>query len=71
MNGKVAKRLRQQARQSGAEQQTTYVKAVYNKHYFDVLTGALKQYKVYTQSMDVCVRSVYVELKKEFKSNKA
>lgn len=71
MNGKQARKLRQQARQSGAEQATTYVKAVYNKHYFDVLTGTLKQFKVYTQSMDVCVRSVYVELKKEFKSNKA
>lgn len=71
MNGKVAKRLRQQASQSGAEQQTTYVKAVYNKHYFDVLTGTLKQYKVVTMSMDLCVRSVYKELKKEFKSNKA
>lgn len=68
MNGKVAKRLRQKARQSGAEQATTYVKAVYNKHYFDVLTGTMKGYKVYTQSMDVCVRSVYVELKKEFQS---
>ena len=71
MNGKVAKRLRQKARQSGAEQATTYVKAVYNKHYFDVLTGTLKQYKVVTMSMDLCVRSVYKELKKEFKSTKA
>lgn len=71
MNQKQAKRLRQQARQSGAEQQTTYVKAVYNKHYFDVLTGTLKQYKVVTMSMDLCTRSVYKELKKEFKSNKA
>lgn len=70
MNGKQARKLRQQARQSGAEQQTTYVKAVYNKHYFDVLTGAMKQYKVYTASMDVCVRSVYKELKKEFKGSK-
>ena len=71
MRNKVSKRLRQQARQSGAEQQTTYVKAVYNKHYFDVLTGTLKQFKVVTMSMDLCVRSVYKELKKEFKSNKA
>ena len=71
MNQKQAKRLRQQARQSGAEQQTTYVKAVYNKSYFDVLTGTLKQYKVVTMSMDLCVRSVYRELKKEFKSNNA
>lgn len=70
MNGKVAKRLRQQARQSGAEQATTYVKAVYNKHYFDVLTGTLKQYKVVTMSMDLCTRSVYKELKKEFKGSK-
>lgn len=67
MNGKVAKRLRQKARQSGAEQATTYVKAVYNKHYFDVLTGTLKQFKVYSASMDVCQRSVYKELKKNFK----
>ena len=67
MNGKQARKLRQQARQSGAEQQTTYVKALYNKHYFDVLTGTLKQYKVYTQSMDVCVRSILKELKKNFK----
>ena len=71
MNGKQARKLRQQARQSGAEQQTTYVKAVYNKSYFDVLTGTLKGYKVYTATMDLCVRSVYRELKKEFKSNKA
>ena len=71
MRNKVSKRLRQQARQSGAEQQTTYVKAVYNKSYFDVLTGTLKGYKVYTATMDLCVRSVYKELKKEFKSNKA
>ena len=67
MNGNVAKRLRQKARQSGAEQATTYVKAVYNKHYFDVLTGTLKQFKVYSASMDVCQRSVYKELKKNFK----
>ena len=67
MNGKKAKALRQQARQSGAEQQTTYVKAVYNKSYFDVLTGTLKGYKVATLSMDVCVRSVYQEIKKNFK----
>ena len=71
MNGKVAKRLRQKARMTLAAQQTTYVKAVYNKSYFDVLTGTLKQYKVYSASMDLCVRSVYRELKKEFKSNKA
>lgn len=70
MNGKQSKRLRQQARQSGAEQATTYVKAVYNKHYFDVLTGTLKQFKVVTMSMDLCVRSVYKELKKEFKEGK-
>lgn len=71
MNGKQARKLRQKARMTLAAQETTYIKAVYNKHYFDVLTGTLKQFKVYTQSMDVCVRSVYVELKKEFKSNKA
>ena len=70
MNGKKAKALRQQARQSGAEQQTTYVKAVYNKNYFDVLTGTLKQYKVVTASMDLCVRSVYRELKKAYKEGK-
>ena len=71
MNGKVAKRLRQKARMTLAAQQTTYVKAVYNKSYFDVLTGTMKGYKVYTATMDLCVRSVYRELKKEFKSNKA
>ena len=38
---------------------------------FDVLTGTLKQFKVYTATMDLCQRSVYRELKKEFKSNKA
>ena len=70
MNGKQARKLRQKARQSGAEQATTYVKAVYNKHYFDVLTGTLKQFKVYSASMDVCQRSVYKELKKEFKESK-
>ena len=67
MNGKQARKLRQQAHQSGAEQQTTYVKAVYNKSYFDVLTGQLKGYRVYTLSMDVCFRSVLKELKKNFK----
>lgn len=71
MNGKVAKRLRQKARMTLAAQETTYVKAVYNKHYFDVLTGTIKGFKVATLSMDLCVRSVYQELKKEFKSNKA
>ena len=71
MNQKPVKRLRAIARTSGAEQQTTYVKAVYNKSYFDVLTGTLKRFKVVTMSMDLCVRSVYKELKKEFKSNKA
>lgn len=68
MRNKVAKALRQQARTSGADEQTTYTMEVFNKHYFDVLTGKLKQYRVYTQSMDVCVRSVYRELKKNFKS---
>ena len=71
MNGKQARKLRQKARMTLAAQQTTYVKAVYNKSYFDVLTGTLKQFKVVTMSMDLCVRSVYKELKKEFKSNKA
>lgn len=70
MNGKKAKALRQKARMTLAAQETTYVKAVYNKHYFDVLTGTLKGYKVYTQSMDVCQRSVYKELKKQFKEGK-
>ena len=70
MRNKVSKRLRQQARQSGAEQQTTYVKAVYNKSYFDVLTGTMKGYKVYTATMDLCQRSVYQELKKSFKEGK-
>ena len=71
MNGKQAKRLRQKARMTLAAQETTYVKAVYNKSYFDVLTGTLKGYKVVTASMDLCQRSVYQSLKKEFKSNKA
>ena len=67
MNGKVAKRLRQKARMTLAVQETTYVKAVYNKSYFDVLTGQLKGYKVATLSMDLCVRSVYQSLKQNFK----
>ena len=70
MNGKQARKLRQKARMTLAAQQTTYVKAVYNKSYFDVLTGQLKGYKVYSASMDLCQRSVYQELKKNFKSNK-
>lgn len=70
MNAKQARKLRQQARTSGAAVETTYTMEVYNKHYFDVLTGKLKQYKVYTASMDVCVRSVYQELKKSFKEGK-
>ena len=71
MRNKQARKLRQKARMTLAAQETTYVKAVYNKSYFDVLTGTLKGYKVATLSMDLCVRSVYKELKKEFKSNKA
>ena len=67
MNGKQSKRLRQKARMTLAAQQTTYVKAVYNKSYFDVLTGQLKGYKVATLSMDLCVRSVYQSLKQNFK----
>ena len=70
MNGKQSKRLRQKARMTLAAQETTYVKAVYNKSYFDVLTGTLKGYKVYTQSMDVCVRSVYQELKRAYVKTK-
>ena len=71
MRNKVAKALRQQARASGAADQTTYTMEVYNKQYFDPLTGKLKGFKVYSRSMDLCVRSVYQALKKEFKSNKA
>ena len=70
MNAKQARKLRQQARTSGAAQETTYTMEVFNKHYFDVLTGKLKGYKVYTASMDVCERSVYQELKKSFKEGK-
>jgi hypothetical protein len=70
MRNKVAKALRQQARQSGAVEQTTYIMEVYNKQYFDVLTGKLKGYKVVTASMDLCVRSVYQELKRSFKEGK-
>ena len=69
MNGKQSKRLRQKAHMTLAAQETTYVKAVYNKSYFDVLTGTLKGYKVYTATMDLCQRSVYKELKKNFKQN--
>ena len=68
MNAKQARKLRQQARTSGAAIETTYTMEVFNKQYFDVLTGKMKSYKVYTQSLDVCVRSVYRELKKNFKS---
>lgn len=68
MNAKQARKLRQQARTSGAAVETTYTMEVYNKQYFDVLTGKLKSFKVYTASMGVCVRSVYRELKKNFKS---
>lgn len=70
MNAKQARKLRQQARTSGAAEQTTYTMEVYNKQYFDVLTGKLKSFKVYTQSLDVCERSVYQELKKSFKEGK-
>ena len=70
MNAKQARKLRQQARTSGAAEQTTYTMEVFNKTYFDPLTGKLKGYKVYTQSLDVCVRSVYQELKKSFKEGK-
>ena len=71
MRNKIAKALRQQARQSGAAQETSYTMEVFNKTYFDPLTGKLKGYKVVTASMDLCQRSVYQALKKEFKSNKA
>ena len=70
MRNKVAKSLRKQARTSGADEQTTYTMEVFNKTYFDPLTGKLKGYKVYTASMDLCVRSVYQELKKSFKEGK-
>lgn len=71
MNGKQSKLLRKQARTSGAAQETSYTMEVFNKTYFDPLTGKLKGYKVYSQSLDLCVRSVYQALKKEFKSDKA
>ena len=67
MNAKQARKLRQQARTSGAAIETTYTMEVFNKHYFDVLTGQLKGYKVATLSMDLCVRSVYQSLKQNFK----
>ena len=70
MNQKQAKRLRNIARTSGAAQETTYIKAVYNKTYVDILTGMLKGFKVYTATMDLCQRSVYQELKENFKSSK-
>lgn len=70
MNAKQARKLRQQARTSGAPEGVSYTMEVFNKQYFDVLTGKLKGYKVYTQSMDLCVRSVYQELKKSFKESK-
>lgn len=68
MRNKVAKALRQQARTSGAAVKTTYTMEVFNKHYFDVLTGKLKSFKVYTKTLDLCERSIYQELKKNFKS---
>lgn len=71
MNAKQARKLRQQARTSGAAQETSYTMEVFNKQYFDVLTGKMKSYKVYTASIELCERSVYQALKKEFKSNKA
>lgn len=67
MNGKQSKMLRKQARTSGAAVETTYTMEVYNKQYFDVLTGKLKSYKVYTKTLDLCTRSVYQALKEEFK----
>ena len=67
MNAKQSKLLRKQARTSGASVETTYTMEVYNKQYFDVLTGKIKSYKVYTASMQVCERSVYQALKNEFK----
>ena len=70
MNGKQSRKLRHQARTSGAAVETTYIMEVYNKQYFDVLTGKLKGYKVVTASMDLCQRSVYQELKKSFKESK-
>lgn len=70
MNAKQAKKLRQQARQSGAADQTTYTMEVFNKTYFDPLTGKLKGFKVYTKTLDLCERSVYQELKKSFKEGK-
>lgn len=70
MRSKVAKALRQQARTSGAAQETSYTMEVYNKSYFDVLTGKMKSYKVVTATLDLCQRSVYQELKKAFKEGK-
>lgn len=68
MRNKQAKALRKQARTSGAAQETTYTVEYFNKYYTDLLTGTLKKYKVATLSLDVCQRSVYKELKKNFKS---
>ncbi|MGL5013044.1 MAG: hypothetical protein ACRC6V_01980 [Bacteroidales bacterium] len=68
MRNKIAKALRAKARVSGVAEQTTYTMEVFNKTYFDPLTGKLKGYKVYTASMQVCELSVYRELKKNFKS---
>ena len=70
MNAKQARKLRQQSHTSGAAVETSYTMEVFNKTYFDPLTGKLKGFKVYTQSLDVCVRSVYQELKKSFKEGK-
>ena len=67
MNAKQARKLRQQAHTSGAAVETSYTMEVFNKTYFDPLTGKLKGYKVYTASMDLCQRSVYQEIKKNFK----
>jgi hypothetical protein len=67
LNSKQSKALRKQARTSGTAVETAYTMEVYNKSYFDPLTGKLKGYKVYSRSMDLCERSVYRELKKNFK----
>jgi hypothetical protein len=70
MNQKKAKSLRREARlvaeQQNIPQATDYDFKSYQK-VWQSLDGKYHSYTVYSMSMKMCERSVYRELKKEFK----
>lgn len=70
MNAKKSKLLRNKAKEVAFVNdlpEVEYEVVGYNKVYTDLLTGKVKGYRVHTLSLSTCQRSVYVELKKNFK----